>query len=255
MKLFDYLKQRLSRSEAQIGRDLASEFHRRFGYKFRNDKLLIEALTHRSFVYHAKNGIASNERLEYLGDSVLGLIVADHLFHSHPHFAEGNLTKMKSILVNELTLSKVGEECELNRLILISPEEEKSGGRERSSIVSDAVEAVIGAIFLDSGLDAAREFVKKMIISQAQDLISDSSQRNYKGELLEYLQSRGEGPPYYEVVSEEGPDHEKTFTIVVQAGGRIMGRGIGASKKEAEQQAAAVTLEALRRESEKKEGQ
>ncbi len=245
MKLSEFLRRFFPPSRGQVIKKLAEEFERRFGFRFRNPALLTEALTHRSYIHFNQGAIASNERLEYLGDSVLGLIISEYLYQTYPDYDEGELTKAKAVLVNETTLAYIGQEYGLNKMIFISPEEEKSGGRNRSSIISDAVEATIAAIFLDSGLEAARGFVRRVLISNAGDILSDSAQRNYKGELLEFLQSRGIEPPRYEVVSEEGPDHEKTFKVVVYTGNTITGSGEGASKKEAEQKAAAESLENL----------
>jgi ribonuclease-3 len=245
VKLLDSLKRIITRPKKQADKELIESFFNRYGYRFSRGELLIKALTHRSYIYFDETTTISNERLEYLGDSVLGLIIAAYLFRKYPDFNEGDLTKAKAVLVNEVTLSQVGEESGLNEFILMSPEEEKSGGRFRSSIISDAMEAVIGALYLDGGIETARKFVEHMIISRSMDIMSDSSQRNYKGELLEHLQSRGEGPPHYEVVSEDGPDHEKIFTVTVKTAGRITGKGSGASKKEAEQQAASESLRTL----------
>ncbi|UCD94871.1 MAG: ribonuclease III [Candidatus Zixiibacteriota bacterium] len=245
MKFFDSLKRTLLRKGLPAEKRRVGQFHHKFGYRFKNGGLLIQALTHRSYVYHSDSDIVSNERLEFLGDSILGLVIAEYLYDEHPDYNEGDLTKTKAILVNETTLSQVGLESGLNEFILMSPEEGKSGGRERSSIISDAVEAVIGAIYLDSGLNAVRDFIKHMIISRSLDIMSDANQRNYKGELLEYLQSKGEGPPFYEVVSESGPDHDKTFTVIVKTAGLVTGTGRGPSKKEAEQHAASEALRDL----------
>lgn len=245
MKLFSLLKRIVSPSRRRSKEKLVDEFCRNFGYLFQNRDLLIEALTHRSFVYCNSDSAGSNERLEYLGDSVLGLVIANYLYDKYPDYDEGDLTKTKAILVNEVTLSKVGRECGLSEFILMSPEEEKSGGRQRHSIISDAVEAVIGAIYLDSGLKGAADFISRVIISHSQDIFSDSNQRNYKGDLLEYLQSKGEDPPYYEVISEEGPDHDKTFNVIVRTRGRTAGSGKGPTKKEAEQIAASAALKSL----------
>ena len=226
MKLFGSIKNLLRKSQKQAHHELAFEFCDKFGYRFKNPALLIEALTHRSYIYTSNDEMRSNERLEFLGDSVLGLIIAEYLFRLHSDYNEGDLTKTKAILVNEITLAKVGIDSGLNNLILLSPEEEKSGGRERASIISDAMEAVIGALYLDSGLEASEEFIRRQIISRAGELLSDSAQRNYKGELLEYLQSLGKEPPYYEVVEESGPDHEKTFKVVVRTAGEVTGSGV-----------------------------
>ena len=246
MKLFGSIKKIFRKTQKQAYVKLAFEFQTKFGYQFKNPDLLCEALTHRSYIYSNDEHLPSNERLEFLGDSVLGLIIAGHLFRLHADYNEGDLTKTKAVLVNEITLSKVGIEIGLNKLILLSAEEEKSGGRERASIISDAMEAVIGAMYLDSGLEAATRFINKVIISRSDELLADTSQRNYKGELLEYLQSRGQEPPYYEVVSESGPDHEKIFNVVVRTSGKVTGAGSGASKKEAEQRAASESLKQLK---------
>ena len=215
-------------------------------YRFRRHTLLQQSLTHRSII-RARNGlIPSNERLEFLGDSVLGLVIADQLCHDHPEWLEGDLTKLKAMLVNEAALSRVGMELGLNRYILLSSDEEKSGGRERPSIVSDAFEAVIGAIYLDGGLDAARRTILECLYSRRDYIISDVSQRNFKGELLEFVQGRGGGSPQYEVIDESGPDHDKTFCVAVWVGEQRLGEGSGPSKKEAEQRAACVALDRMR---------
>ncbi len=215
------------------------------GYSFCNPDLLMLALTHRSHIATTKDRDESNERMEFVGDSVLGLVIAHQLFNDHPDWREGELTKVKALLVNETTLSEIGKEIGLNKHILLSSEEEKSGGADRPSIVSDALESVIAAIYFDGGFAAARQFVLKQIYSRKADVRADSSQRNYKGELLELVQGRGESMPRYEVVSHSGPDHEKTFNVVVSISGRPLGSGFGLSKKEAEQKAAAEALEQL----------
>ncbi|MBN2225877.1 MAG: ribonuclease III [candidate division Zixibacteria bacterium] len=224
---------------------MIQDFQTKLGYRFKNESFLLEALTHRSYVRTVDHNTRSNERLEFLGDSVLGMVIAEHLLLSNPKFDEGDLTKCKALLVNEAALAGVAMESGLNRFILLSPDEERTGGRERNSIMSDAVEAVIGAIFLDGGLNPARDFIRRILIIRENEILNDVSQRNFKGELLEYLQARGGGPPHYEVLSEEGPDHNKTFTIAVYTNGEMTGTGTGSTKKEAEQQAAAVALERL----------
>ncbi len=214
-------------------------------YRFNNYALLQEGLAHRSIVRVRNGAISSNERLEFLGDSVLGLVISDQLYRDNPNMNEGALTKMKAMLVNESTLSRVAIEIGFNDHVVISPEEEKSGGRERASIVSDAFEAVIGAIYLDGGLEAARRTVLECVYARREAIVSDDSLRNYKGDLLELIQSRGEPAPQYEVVRETGPDHDKTFCVVVWVGGQRLGEGTGASKKEAEQRAAGEALTRL----------
>lgn len=224
---------------------LIEDFHQKLGYRFKNGSFLWEALTHRSYVRTVDHNTRSNERLEFLGDSVLGMVIAEHLLLTNTNFDEGDLTKCKALLVNESALAGVALESGLNQFIMLSSDEERTGGRERNSIMSDAVEAVIGAIFLDGGLTPAREFINRILITRENEILNDISQRNFKGELLEYLQARAAGPPHYEVLSEEGPDHNKTFTIAVYTNGEITGTGTGSTKKEAEQHAAAVALERL----------
>lgn len=229
-------------SEAPPQRCL-EEVQRIIGYHFRDESLIELALTHRSYHRQSENRRPSNERLEYLGDSVLGLIIADQLYHDHPRVREGQLTKIKAMLVNETTLSTIGKQTGLNDHILLSPEEERLGGRDRASIISDAFESIIGAVYLDGGLEAARDVVLRMIYVRKEEITTDDAQKNYKGELLELIQARGNGMPRYDVVWEKGPDHEKEFKVVVYVGNKNIGTGIGMSKKEAEQKAAAMALD------------
>ena len=215
------------------------------GYRFGDPLLLVLALTHRSFTKTVSDHAPSNERLEFLGDSVLGLVIAHQLYSDHPNQREGDLTKAKAMLVSEATLSHVGKEIGLHDHIHLSPEEDKSGGRKRASIVSDAFESVIGAVYLDGGFDAARDLILRLIYSRKSSILSDISQKNFKGDLLELIQSRGEGMPRYDVISEVGPDHHKVFHVVVKVNGDTVGEGRGLSKKEAEQKAASQALEDL----------
>jgi ribonuclease-3 len=213
------------------------------GYCFRNKDLLKKALSHRSSV---ENG-PSNERLEYLGDAVLGLVVSEFLFKRFSDLNEGDLTKMKASLVNEAVLSRVAGELNLGRFIYLSKEEEKSGGRNKPSIVADAAEAVLGAIYLDGGLVAAQRTIRGIFLRDFEGLLNDEATYNYKGELLEIMQGTGQGTPRYEVLKEIGPDHEKLFVISVSVDGATLGKGEGSTKKEAEQKAARIALEALNR--------
>ena len=223
---------------------LAAKVQQLTGYTFRQPKLLELALTHRSAVA-TDSEAPSNERLEFLGDSVLGLVVADQLYLDHPEQSEGDLTKTKAMLVNEVTLAAIAREIGLNQCVSLSPEELRAGGQERPSIVADAFEAIIGAIYRDGGYDAARDVVMRLIYTRKDRITTDESQRNYKGELLELVQSRGEGMPRYEVVMERGPDHAKEFHVIVLIGGQKIGNGVGTSKKEAEQKAASIALESI----------
>lgn len=213
-------------------------------YHFENPDLLALALTHRSALRPGNSGSVSNERLEFLGDSILGAVISHLLYEEYQEMSEGDLTKTKSLLVNEATLCFIGLETGLNKHIYLSPEEERSGGRERASIVSDTMEAIIGASFLDGGLEPARNIIMRCIYSRKDEIIANLSLRNYKGELLELAQSKnGVSTPRYEVVSEEGPDHAKRFRVIVDVGGKRVGEGAGSTKKEAEQNAARKALE------------
>ncbi|KAA3632588.1 MAG: ribonuclease III [Calditrichaeota bacterium] len=220
------------------------------GYHFHDLNLLLLALTHRSFHKpgEKKHTYRSNERLEFLGDSVLGLVIAEMLYLDHPDLREGRMTKMKAMLVNEITLSNVGKTIKLNEQIRMSPEEENLGGRQRPSIISDAFEAILGAVYIDGGLGAASDVITRLIYARKDDILSDKSQKNFKGDLLELMQANGDGMPYYEVESEIGPDHDKEFEISVYINKEKIGHGRGHTKKEAEQKAAAMALKSLKEE-------
>jgi len=235
---FPFLKRFFSKDESSLKKIEAV-----LGYSFKDRKLLSRALSHRS----SMSGGIANERLEYLGDAVLGLVVSEFLFKRFPDYDEGNLTKIKAALVNETMLSKIAGTFGLGQFVFLSAEEEKSGGRLKPSIVADALEAVIGAIYLDGGLRPSSEFVKKFILDDYEILIKDESMINYKGELLERMQAAGRGIPRYEVVEEIGPDHTKTFVISVSVDGSRLGVGKGMSKKEAEQRAAKMALDSLKK--------
>lgn len=226
---------------------LLQEFQDSINYRFNDVEFLRMALTHRSFAKSVEGEwLPSNERLEFLGDSVLGLIVSKFLYDKYPNKLEGGLTKYKSLLVNETTLFRTAEALDLGKYILLSQEEDRAGGRNRASINADAFEAVIGAIYLDGGLVAVRPLVDRHILSQINTIMADKTFRNFKGELLELLQAQGLGMPRYEVISEEGPDHDKTFMVVVYCNGDNIGCGAGSSKKDAEQKAAAQALKKLK---------
>ena len=243
MTLWNKIRHFFTTTDIDIDDKKLDEVQHLIGYTFRDRNLLSLSLTHRSFLRYNNQRNCSNERLEFLGDSVLGLVIASRLYRDHPDESEGNLTKIKAMMVNESTLSTVSRTVGLNAYILLSPEEEKSGGRDRSSIISDAFESVIGAVYLDGGFEAARDVVLRLIYTRKENIITDDNQRNYKGDLLELVQARGEGMPRYDVVSEKGPDHEKEFQVIVTVSGLVVGEGAGSSKKEAEQKAACMALE------------
>ncbi len=214
------------------------------GYRFRDTDLLREALTHRSYA-NSVSDHPTYERLEFLGDSVLGLIVARQLFIKHPEQSEGQLTKRKASLVNLKTLTQVAKREGLGQWVRLSPEEDKAGGRKRGSILSDVFESVLGAIYLDGGLEAATKVIERTILVPLSEDAPELIEVNYKGDLLEYLQGKGMGMPRYEVIDEAGPDHQKIFTVVVHAHGHTAGRGVGPNKKDAEQLAAREALKSL----------
>ncbi len=200
-----------------------------------------KALTHRS---SASSG-AANERLEYLGDAVLGLVVSEFLYKRFPDYNEGNLTKLKASLVNEAVLSRVAGIFKIGNHLYLSAEEEKSGGRQKPSILADAMEALIGAMYLDGGLSASTKVIHKFLLEDFESLAKSEAAHNYKGELLEYLQGSGQNGPRYELLDEIGPDHIKEFVVSVMVNSARLGTGKGSTKKEAEQRAAKMALEAL----------
>jgi len=227
-------------------RDSYSELEARLQYRFADRDYLIEALTHRSYARGVRNDeVDSYERMEFLGDSVLGLVVTAHLYRRYHGQREGNLTKIKATLVNERSLSQVARQLGLGEFILLSPEEEQGGGRHRKSILADACEALFGAVYLDGGMKEATQLVNRLILSQVDRFLADRDQINYKGELLEHYQSLGKGMPRYEMTSEDGSDHDKMFSVQVRLEGRVIGRGQGKSKKAAEQEAARAALDHL----------
>ena len=219
------------------------DFERHIGISFRDPALLRRALTHRSFLggEHA-GGPDSNERLEFLGDAVLELVVIEHLYQRFAEDREGELTQKKSLLVSRSVLADRAEACDLGSYILLSPSERDSGGGERRSILADAFEAVLGAIYCDQGFAAARRFVEIWLLRDADRILQDTEKRNFKSILQEQIQAEFRAHPRYRVVSVEGPDHDKRFTVEVVVAGQVLGAGTGSNKKEAEQRAARSAL-------------
>ena len=233
-------------TQAIISLDSKEQLQREIGYTFQNDYYLIKALTHRSYLRaDDSRNLRSYERLEFLGDSVLGLIVAEELFQKYPDMSEGFLTNNKSLLADKKVLAHAGMQIELGKYILMSPDEERAGGRIRQSIVADCLEALFGAIYLDGGLAPTEKVIKRVISFNFAKTSEVLSLRNYKGELLERLQASGGGMPKYTVSDEDGPDHRKVFTVEVYVAGKRLGTGRGDSKKSAEQRAAESALSTL----------
>ena len=238
-------RKRADASEA-LAPELLGELEHKLGYDFENENLLVLALKHRSYVYSQQgSGVESNERLEFLGDAVLDLLVAEHLFHLYEDRREGDLTQMKSLVVSRAVLARKARWIELGRFVLLSQEERNAGGAEQDSILSDAFEAVIGAIYLDGGIESASEFVTRVVMGDFEELHRRQDYINFKSKLLEHTQGLGSGHPKYHVHEEEGPDHDKVFSIEVSVTGEPVGRGRGRSKKEAQQMAAKDALEKL----------
>lgn len=214
----------------------------KLGVKFTNLDLLTQALTHRSCLNENAKVTVSNERLEFLGDSVLSLLTSQELFARFPAYPEGKLTNMRSALVRTQTLAKIAKSLDLGESLLMSKGEERSGGRKNVSILADAFEAILGAVFLDSGLESAKSLLKKHLFP----LIDSIQIYDFKSKLQEVVQEQEKVAPTYQVVKETGPDHDKLFTVVVFAGKKELGQGGGKSKQEAEQDAARIALETLK---------
>ncbi len=222
------------------------ELEKILGYSFKEKAYLIQALTHRSYLNRTHEAAYhSNERLEFLGDAVLDLIVTDYLYHRFETKDEGVLSGKKSVLVSRRVLGTIVEELGLGRFLLVDRGEEKTGGRSRMSNLANLFEALLGAIYLDGGHEAAKKFVDKVLIPKVDELLKTSTYFNYKSALLEYAQSRGWGAPKYHIIKESGPDHDKRFVVAVNVHKKLSARGFGRSKKKAEQKAAQNAIQKL----------
>ncbi len=223
---------------------MLSDLEKAIGYRFGNISLLQNALAHSSFANERwHNSLMSNERLEFLGDSVLGMLVADYLYRTFPDRPEGELTRMRADMVCEATLAAIALKLGLGSHLLLGRGEEQGGGRSRSSILADAVESVIAACYLDGGMDAAKAFVEQFV------LVNVPTKRmqnvDYKTALQELVQGDGKGAVAYRLVGQSGPDHSKQFEVAVLVDGKVLGTGTGTSKKRAEQAAAHTALNIL----------
>ena len=215
----------------------------RLGYQFKNRALLENALTHSSYANeHREAGLTSNERLEFLGDSVLGMVVADHLFREHPDMPEGELTRTRAALVCEGSLVEVARNLELGKYLRLGKGEDAGGGRERPSILADATEAVLAALYLDGGIAQARRAIRTLILGNEEEM---SASRDYKTALQELVQRESGRTLHYRLVGESGPDHAKCFSVEVELDGVTVGAGEGRTKKAAEQNAARAAIDAL----------
>ena len=214
------------------------------GYRFKNISLLQNALTHSSYANERwHNSLMSNERLEFLGDAILGMTVAKYLYQTFPDRPEGELTRMRADMVCEQTLAMVAAKIELGRHLLLGNGEEQGGGRNRNSILADAVESVIAACFLDGGMAAAQQFIDRFILVEVP--VKRLHNADYKTALQELVQQKKNQVLTYALVGESGPDHDKKFDVEVKLNGTVIGTGSGSSKKRAEQDAARAALENL----------
>ena len=222
--------------EAPAGRPPPESLDGALGVRFHDPELRRAALTHRSFAF--ENGLeTTNERLEFLGDSVLGIVVTDLAYRLFPDLPEGSLAKLRAAVVNMTSLADVARDLDVGSVVLLGKGEEQSGGRDKASILADALEAIFGAVYLDRGLDVARELIERLFRPRMEAYARGEGDRDFKTLLQELASQELRAMPAYEL-EEQGPDHEKQFTATVYVAGEPLGRGRGRSKKEAEQQAA-----------------
>lgn len=221
----------------------------KLGYRFRDPELLAHALVHRSFLMGTNMPYESNnERLEFLGDSVLNMLTTEYLYRNYPNDPEGELSKRKSAIVSGHACAQSSKEWDLYEYIKIGKSEMKMGGRGKETILADAYEAVLGAVYLDGGLEEVRAILNKFHFPRIKDIIVADDFVNHKSALLEYLQGKRRTVPTYVLIGEDGPEHQKVFTTEVHINDKTYGRGSGPNKKTAEQEAARVSLEMLRAE-------
>ena len=255
VSLLSSLKRFFSSHRSERFRSIEDELHRRdysrsrlirlIGYSPKNEELFIEALLHRSFLPIAGNAWDSNERLEFLGDSVLNMVVADHLFRALPEQGEGLLTKVRARLVNRHILAETAHVLELDTLLLMSSSASQSLEQGAESMMADGYEAIVGAIFCDAGIDKASAFIYRTLLHRTDMEEVVKTEDNHKSALLEFSQRHGKGMPRYDVIREQGPEHDRAFVVEVRVDDERVGVGQGKSKKAAEQAAASKGLQYL----------
>jgi ribonuclease-3 len=221
------------------------ELQKTIGISFKNQELLKLAFVHRSYLNEAKHLLTSNERLEFLGDAVLSFLTSEFLYRTYPNYPEGTLTNIRSSLVKTKSLSDSARLLRLGDLLFLSHGEEASSGRTNQSLLADVFEALLGAIYLDQGIETSKRFLEQYLFTNAEGIISNKSYIDYKSLLQELIQQDSRVSPTYHVVKSEGPDHARTFWIQARAGDTVLGSGSGKSKQEAEQEAALAALEKL----------
>ena len=220
-------------------------FEKHAGIRFRKIDFLNLAFSHRSYSNETASNIDNNEKLEFLGDSVLGLVVSDYLFRIMPDKPEGDLARIKSFVVSEESLAGIAKNIKVDNFILIGKGEEYSGGRSKKAILADCMEAIIGAYYLDSGFKSVQTFILKYLIPEINKVLENKHRKDYKTLLQEYVQKQYKSYPRYNLVKKTGPDHDRTFWIEVKVKNESYGPGKGKNKKEAEQQAAGIAYKEL----------
>ncbi len=213
--------------------------------EFKNKQLFRQAFIHRSYLNETKEVLNSNERLEFLGDSILSFIVSEYLFQTYPNFNEGILTNIRSLVVNTKSLAIIAREFKLGDHLMLSRGEEESKGRQNESLLANSVEAFLGALFLDQDLDAVRKFLLPIFTPKIDDIVKNKAFKDPKSLLQEHVQAQKQNSPQYKVLQEEGPPHAKIFTIGVYVQNELVGQGTGKSKQEAEESAAKQALEKI----------
>ena len=224
---------------------LLKQFEKSSGVRFKNEALLDLAFSHRSYSNENADHRDNNERLEFLGDSVLGLVVSSYLYHVLSDRAEGDLAKIKSFVVSEEILSGLAKNLGIDQLLLIGKGEENSGGRTKKALLADSLEAVFGAYYLDAGFPEVQKFILQLLVPEINSVLENRHKKDYKTLLQELVQKTHRSYPRYVLVDKTGPDHDKTFFMEVQVNGQSLGSGSGKNKKEAEQEAAGIAFRAL----------
>lgn len=214
--------------------------------QFKNKNIFDLVFTHRSFLNETKEKIDSNERLEFLGDSILSYVISTHIYKEYNNLREGELTSLRSVLSNTNTLHEVAKKLELGKLLKLSKGEEESGGRENKTILANTYEAVVGGLYLDQGIDAVRRFINESIIKYVDEISQEQGLKDSKSGLQEYLQNKYRASPVYKITKEEGPDHNKEYTTGVYLNEKLLAEGSGPSKQEAEKKAAEKALVKLK---------
>lgn len=213
---------------------------------FHNKKLFEQVFTHRSYLNETPKVLESNERLEFLGDSVLSFVVSSSIYKHYKKIPEGDLTNIRSALTNAHTLYAIARNLGLGKLLYLSRGEEASGGRENKTILADTFEALVGGLFIDQGIEAARQFVEEAVLSHIDEIIQSQGLKDAKSKLQEKIQETHKVSPTYKIINEEGPDHAKTYTVGVYLNEKLLAEGAGHSKQEAEKAAAANALENIK---------